>query len=98
MNACNILSLGVGGLDLGHDFIKVHGRCIDHMCTVGGRSHDFFGHQRSGIEADRAFFDQAQAAHSDQIRGARTGANEMNSHYSAPPFLEVSFLEVSVLL
>ncbi len=30
MDAGNVLALGVGGLDLGHDLVEMHGRRVDH--------------------------------------------------------------------
>lgn len=80
MHAGNVIAVFMGGNDLGDDLVEIERRGIDHPRV--GRCHGDhgLGHQRAGIEADRAGSDQLCTAQGDQVGRAGAGADEVDSH------------------
>ena len=72
--------------DFSDDLVQRHRRGVDHRCAFRCGRDDLFGNQRPGIKAHRAFFDQSQAAHGDQVGRARPGADEVNRHEASCHF------------
>jgi hypothetical protein len=66
----------------------ISSRCIGAVsltsASAGAALHDLLGHQRTGIETHRAALDQLQPAHGDEIRRARSGADEIDGHAASP--------------
>ncbi|MCY1308432.1 hypothetical protein D9M70_584400 [compost metagenome] len=62
------------------DFVQRHRRGIDDARTRRAILQEVRRNDRAGIEADRATSDQVAAAHRDQIRSPRAGADEMYRH------------------
>ena len=80
----DIHSRFVGGADLPDDLVEAHRRGIDDLrprLTVG---KDGAMHQRSGVEAHRTAAQQFAAPEGDQVRRARSGADEMDRHAPSP--------------
>ena len=84
MHPGDIEALFVSRGDLVDDLVEGQRRGIDHPRAGRRGSDDRPRHQRAGIKADRAAFDQPQPAHRDQIRRARPGADEMHRHRGEP--------------
>ena len=84
MDPGHVVPVCVSGFDLGDDLIEMHRRRVQNARRFRRLGDDRLRHQRTGIQADRAGLDQPQAAHGDEIRIARPGADEMNGH--AAPF------------
>ena len=80
MNPRHILPLTMGAGDDGHDVIKGEGGCIHHLGPFRRGIDNSFGHQRPGIEAVSALFDQPPALDGDQIRIAGASPDEKDSH------------------
>src|SRR6185437_14905308 len=70
----------MGAGEFRRDLVQRHRRGVDDagirraVFEQGGR------HQRPGIKADRAARDQVAAAHGDEVRRTRSGADEMDGH------------------
>ena len=80
MHPRDVLAAFMRRRHLGDDLVERQRRRVDDPRTLGRGLDDLRGHQRAGIEADRAALDQAQAAHGDQVGRAGTGADEMHGH------------------
>ena len=71
---------GVCGRELGIDLVERQRRRINDARACRAIGEQRGRHDRAGIEADRTARDEVAAAHGDQIRRARPGADEMHGH------------------
>ena len=83
MQPRHVLPRCVGGTELGDDRIEVERRGIDDARTGRTVREDFLGHQRAGIETDRATGDQVASAQGQQVGRTGTGAYEVDGHDSS---------------
>ena len=70
--------------ELGDDLVERHRRGIDDARAGRAIFKQRLGHQRPGIETDRATRDQIASAHGDEIGRTGSGAYEMNRHDASP--------------
>ena len=80
MDAGDVEACGMGGLDLGQDFVEVHGCGVEHPGTGRRFGHDLGRDQGAGVEADRTAADQGEPAHGDEVGRTRAGADEVDRH------------------
>ena len=86
MNAGDVEAFGVRRLHLGNDFIQGHRGGVDDARLFRGLCDNVGGHQGSGVQHHRAGTYQVEAAHRDQVRRPRPGADEMNGHETGSIF------------
>ena len=84
MQPRDVLSRLVRGADLPDDLVEAHRRGIDDSRPRRAVGEDAAMHQRSRVEADRAAAQQFAASKGDQVRRARSGADEMDGHAPSP--------------
>ncbi len=82
MDARDILTPIMRRLHIRDDLVEMHRCRILDDRPLRRTFHRLFRHQRTGIEAHRAAFDQSKPANGDEIRRAGTGADEIDCHAS----------------
>ena len=70
--------MGIG--QLGDDLVEVERAGVDHARVRRAQRQQVLGHDRAGVQADRAAAEQALTAHGDQIGGAGPGPDEVDGH------------------
>ena len=84
MHAGDVKAAAIRLAHLRHDLVEGERAGVDHARILGCRGHHGRRHQGARIEADRAALDQPQAAHGDEVRGARSRADEMDHEDKVP--------------
>jgi hypothetical protein len=80
MQPRHVLPCRMGGDEFGDDGIEIEWRGVDDARAGWTVRQDFFGHQRAGIEADRAAADQVAPAQGQQVWRTGAGAYEVDGH------------------
>jgi hypothetical protein len=80
MDTGDVEVLRVRRLHLRDDLVEGEGAGVDDARSRGRPRDHGLGHQRARIETDRAALDEAEAAHGDEVRRTRPGADEMDRH------------------
>ena len=84
MHPRHIQPLFMGGVQAGDDLFQTQIRGIDDLCCRVGRQHDFFRHQRTGVQHQRAFADQPPTLDGNQFGIAGTGPDKVDGHRNFP--------------
>ncbi len=84
MQTRHILASLRRALALLDDLVERHRRGIDDARVGRAMVKQRRGHQRTGVETDRTARDQVAAAHGDEVRRPRPGADEMHRHRPSP--------------
>ena len=84
MHPRHILTGFMGCFHIGNDLVEMHRRGVLDQRVFRRGVHDLFGHQRTGIQAHRAALDQLEPAYGDEVRRARSGADEIDGHAASP--------------
>lgn len=80
VQAGDVVACRVRAADFRHDRIEVQRRRVDDARSPGAVGQDRLGHQRSGVQADRAGGDQVAAAQGQQVGRAGAGADKVHAH------------------
>ena len=82
----------------GADLIEVQRRRVDDPRARRAMRQQGLGDQRAGEQADGAARNEIAAAQRDEVRRARTGADEMDRHARASPALAMAQLAPAALM
>ena len=80
MQAGDVVAGRVRVADFRHDRIEIERRRVDYARAPRAVRQDRLGHQRPGVQADRAGRDQVATAHGEQIGRAGAGADKVHAH------------------
>ncbi len=83
MQACHIESGRVESDDLLDDLVETQSRGVDHLCVVRAQRQQLGRDQTARVQAGGALGDDARSPQRDQVRGARSGADEVDCHCSS---------------
>ncbi len=80
MQPGHVVAGGVGLGDLVDDLVQGQRAGVDDSGVRRAERQQVLGHDRPGVQADRAAAEQPLATHGDQVGRAGAGADEVDGH------------------